>query len=187
MSRRSKIIELALAKSEINENAEEIVMSNSDNGNAVDKEVPNILPLFMETVTSALTPEADTESINDQIVENYINHQLEDVDHEIVQGENIEEQLVPLSEEQPIISSFLMNANILQEIVPDEVQNGNQQVDIESANNEQTTSTNKTKKRYPKKNTPGRKRVLNKENWKNSICKRKKNLGQQYIIIRREN
>ncbi|KAL4704116.1 hypothetical protein ACJJTC_001043 [Scirpophaga incertulas] len=227
MSRRSKIIELALAKSEINENAEEIVMSNSDNGNAVDKEVPNILPLFMETgnellnfkynlrqrspvksqnvlsvsketeeiyspivseylppdeiVTSALTPEADTESINDQIVENYINHQLEDVDHEIVQGENIEEQLVPLSEEQPIISSFLMNANILQEIVPDEVQNGNQQVDIESANNEQTTSTNKTKKRYPKKNTPGRKRVLNKENWKNSICKRKKNLGQQYI------
>lgn len=43
-----------------------------------------------------------------------------------------------------------------------------------------TSSQKKGKKNYPKKSSPGRKRILNKENWIAEIRKRKKNLGEEF-------
>ncbi|CAG9787842.1 unnamed protein product [Diatraea saccharalis] len=126
MCRRSKIIELALAKSEItNSNAEENTTSHNDRVVPVNEQLMlNMPPVFVETGdellnfkynlrqrtpvkiqnnlsifngteevyspvvseylppiengSSVLTPDADTESLKEQDIENYKNHEIED-------------------------------------------------------------------------------------------------------------
>ncbi|RVE41896.1 hypothetical protein evm_013446 [Chilo suppressalis] len=157
---------------------------------------------YLPPEENVLTPEADTESINEQPVENYSNHQKEDIFHQIVPVENVEEQFIPPIEEQPTASinqdsSLPPNAaieNAIEQVedrygneqmgnvladIGNNVQNCNEQSNKEPANEEEAPTS--IKKKYPKKNSSGRKRVLNKENWKNSICKRKKNLGEEFI------
>ncbi|CAG4930751.1 unnamed protein product [Parnassius apollo] len=143
MSRRSKIIALALAKSEITDsNAEDEHVNNRNND--VENNVPlerRMSPNFIETgndllsfkynlrqrtpvkiqndqtvsneseeiyspvvseylppqenTPSVLTPDADTESINDEFIENYNNEQIEDILREIVQNQELSDAIEP--------------------------------------------------------------------------------------------
>ncbi|CAG5016548.1 unnamed protein product [Parnassius apollo] len=213
MSRRSKIIALALAKSEITDsNAEDERVNNRNND--VENNVPlerRMSPNFIETgndllsfkynlrqrtpvkiqndqtvsneseeiyspvvseylppqenTPSVLTPDADTESVNNEFIENYNNEQIEDILREIVQNQELSDAI------EPGIRTSKEQSNV--------IGNGSQ------TNAEEPRISShinvKEKKKYPKKVNPGRKRFLNKENWKAEICKRKKNLGEEFI------
>ncbi|CAG9793040.1 unnamed protein product [Diatraea saccharalis] len=171
MCRRSKIIELALAKSEItNSNAEENTTSHNDRVVPVNEQLMlNMPPVFVETGdellnfkynlrqrtpvkiqnnlsifngteevyspvvseylppiengSSVLTPDADTESLKEQDIENYKNHEIEDALQETVQ--NVKEHYILLVEGQPTASTYqnsFLSPNAVIELVEENVE-----------------------------------------------------------------
>ncbi|CAG5043363.1 unnamed protein product [Parnassius apollo] len=112
MSRHSKIIALALAKSEITDsNAGNDLLSfkynlrqrtpvKIQNDQTVSNESEEIHSTVVseylppqENAPSVLTPDADTESINDEFIENYNNESIEDILREIVQNQELSDAI----------------------------------------------------------------------------------------------